>query len=231
VVSTHDEGRTWSEPRSLAGAAPGELKDFAPGAANGAIQLRHGPFRGRLMLVVEIRSAVGLILSDDHGRTWRPGALTIFSGACEPSVVELSDGQVIVSPRIGPRIGSQPPARLFLISHDGGASFSETRHETAIPISGQGELVAVDLPATDGSPPLRAIVFCGAAEGKTRLTLIASLDDGRTWPITKMLDGGPCANLALIALPGGQVGILYESDKYLRQRFMRVDLGALIPQR
>ena len=225
MVSTRDKGRTWSEPRSLAGAAPGNFKDFAPGAANGAIQLRHGPFRGRLMLVVEIRSAIGLIFSDDHGRTWQPGALTVFSGACEPSVVELSDGRVIVSPRAR---NLSAPGRLFMTSHDGGASFAETRQEPAIPIPGQGELVAVDLPAADGSPPLRAVVFCGAADNKTRLTLIASLDDGRTWPITKMLDDGPCANLALVALPGGQVGVLYESDKYLRQRFMRVDLSALI---
>ena len=228
MVSTRDEGRTWSEPRSLAGAAPGNFKVTNPGAANCAIQLRHGKFPGRLLVSLSSRNAIFVIFSDDHGLTWKPGAMGVFSHVGEPTVVELSDGRVIVSPRAR---NPSAPGRLFMISHDGGASFAETRHEPAIPIPGQGELVAVDLPAVDGRPPLRPIVFCGAADEKTRLTLIVSLDDGRTWPISRVIDDGFSANLALIALPGGQVGVLYESDKYLRQRFMRVDLSALIRQR
>jgi sialidase-1 len=88
----------------------------------------------------------------------------------------------------------------------------------------------VDVPGTDGRPPVRPIVFCGSAENKTRLTLLVSLDDGRTWPISQVIDDGSAANLALVALPGGQVGVLYERDKYRRLSFQRVDLPALINQ-
>jgi hypothetical protein len=230
MVSSRDEGRSWSEPRSLAEAAPGEFKDSTPGVANCAIQLRHGSFRGRLLLALSTKSTIGLIFSDDHGKTWQPGALTTFSGACEPTIVELSHGRVIVSPRIGPRIGAQPPGRLFLFSNDGGASFSETGYEPAIPIPGQGELLACEPTNAPTREGVRPIVFCGAAEDKTRLTLMVSLDDGRTWPVSRVIDDGSAANLALVALPGGEVGVLYERDKYRRLSFQRVDLAALIKQ-
>jgi len=225
LISSRDEGRTWSEPRSLASAAPGAFENFRPGVGNCALQLRHGPHRGRLLLALSVYpGAVCLVYSDDHGRTWRPGVLSAYNRVSEPTLVECSDGRVILSPRLM----SSAPGRLFMISHDGGETIAETRFETAIPIPGQGELVAVDLPDLAGAATRRALVFCGAAEGKTRLTLLASLDDGRTWPVARVLDDGHAANLALAALPGGQVGVLYESDKYLRQRFLRVDLAGLI---
>ncbi len=228
VVSSKDEGRTWSDPSSLVGVAPGAIREFAPGTGNCAIQLRYGRFPGRLLLAISAwgKHAVGLIYSDDHGRTWQTGALATFATASEPTVVELVDGRIILSPRL--LNAANPQGRLFMISSDGGKTITETRFEPAIPIHGQGECVAVNLPGATATEARRAIVFCGETKGKTCLTLVASLDDGLTWPISKELDDGPCANLALVALPEGQLGILYETDKYLRQRFMRVDLAALI---
>ena len=228
VVSSQDDGRTWSEPQSLAGALPGGWDSLTPGVANCATQLRHGPHRGRLLLALYAKHIIGTIYSDDHGRSWHPGALSAVFGGSEPTLVELSDGRVIVSPRV--MSAAKERGRLFLVSDDGGASFAEKRYEPAIPIPGQGELLAVEIPGMDGRPPLRPIVFCGSTENKTRLTLLASLDDGRTWPISQVIDDGSAANLALVALPGGQVGVLYERDKYRRLSFQRVDLPALIKQ-
>jgi sialidase-1 len=170
-------------------------------------------------------NVIGLLLSDDHGKTWQPGALTPSYASSEPCVIELSDGRIIVSPRRGDGgIGG----RLFLISTDGGASFAETRYEPAIPIPGQGELLAFDPPDAVDTEKVRPIIFCGAAENKTKLTMLVSLDDGRTWPISRVIDDGSAANLAMVALPGGQVGVLYERDKYRRLSFQRVDLAAVL---
>ena len=46
--------------------------------------------------------------------------------------------------------------------------------------------------------------------------------------ISKVIDDGSAANLALVALPGSVVGVLYERDKYRRLSFQRVELEALI---
>jgi sialidase-1 len=224
VVSSRDEGRTWSEPRSVADAAPGGFKNLHAGTANSAIQLRHGRFRGRLLAVFYAVDIIGLIFSDDHGKTWQPGALAALSGASEPTLVELSDGRVIVSPRMG-----KPPGRPFMFSHDGGASFAETRYEPAIPIVGRGgELLAFDPPDATSTELVRPIICCGPVDQGTRLTLMVSLDDCRTWPISRVIDDGFAGNLALVALPGRQVGVLYESDKFRRLSFQRVDLARLI---
>jgi sialidase-1 len=234
VIASRDDGQTWSGPRSLTGALPGNWKSgnfnksMVPGTANSAIQLRRGRFKGRLLVAFHAKSAVGLVQSDDHGKTWQPGALAAVDMAGDPSVVELSDGRVLASPRIGPRNGQPPPGRPFLVSHDGGASFAETRFEPDLPASGQGAILAVDLPDAGAAGTVRPIVFCGAAERGTRLTMIVSLDDGRTWPVSRVIDDGSAANLALVALPGGEVGVLYERDKYRRLSFQRVNLARLI---
>lgn len=227
MVSSSDEGQTWSAPRSLAGALPGDWTSLTPGTGNSAVQLRHGPFKGRLVVSLYGSSVVALVFSDDHGKTWCPGALLASNTASEPSLAELSDGRILISPRHG--LGSER-GRLFLLSEDGGESFSAKRYEPAIPMSNQGEILAVDALAHGAEDNLRPIVCCGAAENKTRLTLMVSLDDGATWPLSQVIDDGSAANLALVALPDGQVGVLYERDKYRRLSFQRVDLSAIIHQ-
>ncbi len=221
VISSQDEGQTWSEPRSLSGALPGGWDSLTPGTANCAIQLQFGPFRGRLLLALYTKNIIGLLYSDDHGQTWNPGALTACFSASEPTLVERSDGRILVSPRV---MNAGTPKRLFLISQDGGVSFVETCYEPGIPIPGQGQLLAMDWPDQTVAEKIRPLVFCGAADHKTRLTVYVSLDDGQTWPISRVIDDGSAANLALVALPGGEVGVLYERDKYRRLGFQRVNL-------
>lgn len=225
VVSSKDDGRTWSEPCSLADSLPAAWNNVKTGTGNSAVQLREGKHKGRLIAALYGSHVFALIFSDDHGKTWRPGGFDVdfkYKNA-EPSIVELSDGRLVVSPRH--RI--QDVGRLFLVSEDGGSTFIEKRNEPAIPMFGQGEIVAAEPVETAGGK-VRPIVCCGPADDKTRLTMMVSLDDGETWPISRVIDDGSAANLALVAVPGGGVGVLYERDKYRRLSFQRVDLKTII---
>ncbi len=233
VLVSKDDGLTWSGPQTLNGALPGNWKSgnrksLIPGTANSAIQLHHGRFKGRLLMVFHKKSTIALVMSDDHGKTWQPGALTPLYMSGDPSVVELSDGRVLVSPRVGPRIGQSPPGRPLLVSHDGGSSLAETRYEPDLTIAEQGAMLAVELPDAVAAGTARPLVFCGPVKSGTGLTLKVSLDDGTTWPVSRVLDDGSAGNVALVALNGGQIGVLYERDNYRRLAFQRVNLPSLI---
>ena len=57
-----------------------------------------------------------------------------------------------------------------------------------------------------------------------------SYDEGKTWPVAKVLHAGPAAYSALAVLPGGTVGCLYERGRkspYERITFARFGLGWL----
>lgn len=224
VISSKDDGKTWSEPSSLSGALSGDWNDLTSGTGNSAIQFRLGKYKGRLVTALYGSNVVCLIFSDDHGKTWQPGAYHVANKNGEPSIAELSDGRLIVSPRHG----DEKLGRKFLISEDGGGSFSEIRCEPAIPMSGQGEIVACEPIEIAGKGKVHPIICCGPAENKTRLTVMVSLDDCKTWPISRVIDDGSAANLALVALPKGKVGVLYEAEKYHRLRFQRVDIPQII---
>ena len=68
---------------------------------------------------------------------------------------------------------------------------------------------------------------------RKRLAIKLSRDDGRTWPVSKVLEPGPAGYSALARLADGTILCLYEcdivnhmcDDRYLR--LARFDLGWL----
>jgi sialidase-1 len=55
------------------------------------------------------------------------------------------------------------------------------------------------------------VLFSNPASTKReKLTVRLSRDEGKTWPLAKVLHPGPAAYSCLTVLPGGEVGCLYE---------------------
>jgi len=55
-----------------------------------------------------------------------------------------------------------------------------------------------------------------------------SKDDGKTWPMSRILHDGPAAYSCLTVLPGGAIGCLYErgvKDAYETITFARMTLS------
>ncbi len=232
LLASSDNGQSWSEPRKLNGALPGNWrsgnrKSPLPGTANSTIQLRHGQFKGRLLAAFHVNGIIALMLSDDHGHTWQPGALAAVDMASNPSIVELSDGRILVCPQIKPRAGIQLPGRPLLPSLDGGSTFAATHYDPALPITRHATLLSIDLTNADTTENTHALLFCSCHD-TSGLELKVSLDNGSSWPITTTIDHSSTHNPSLIPLPNSHLGILYERHHNRHITFQSIDLNTII---
>lgn len=215
VSWSDDDGLTWRHRRLTS-----QVKDSAWGglfATSGmGIQLRRGPHAGRLVqpFVIRVRGENfgASLVSDDHGETWRMGAL-VGPGADENKVVELSDGTVMLNVR-------SKPFRLVAESRDGGLTYGRLRADSALVDPGNNAALV----RLDGIPANDHLVFSNTADPTTRhrLTLRLSCDGGRSWPASRVLMDGPSAYSSLAVLPGGDLGILFERGAYEAISFTRV---------
>jgi sialidase-1 len=224
VTSSQDDGRTWTEPRTITGAVkkPG-WGWYATGPGIG-IQLASGPHAGRLVIPCDHREAIDgkpvmfshVFFSDDHGKTWSLGG-TVDRHTDECQVVELADGDLLINMRnYWGRDGGRPERggmRAVARSRDGGTTWSPLEFDATLiePVC-QASLIAVPRP---GRPLEALLVFSNPASTTARraLTVRISGDGGRTWHWTIPVEAGPAAYSCLAPLPEGRVGLLYERGK------------------
>jgi len=242
VCYSDDDGKSWSKPVCISDTA--RLDDwrwYATGPGIG-IQIKRGKYAGRLVIpannsYTEMREGVfkknnkygygsHVIYSDDHGRTWQISE-TITPGCNESQVVELSDGSLMMNMRS--YNGKQ--CRAVSISKDGGESWPEITHDpTLIEPVCQASIITY----SHGSNK-SLVLFSNPADKKSRIrmTVRLSYDDGRTWPVSKILHEGPAAYSSLAVLENGEIACFYEAgDKspYETMIFEKFSLGWLTAQ-
>lgn len=127
-----------------------------------------------------------MAISDDNGATWTPTAPLIGGGNIQPSIARRADGTLVALMRDnGP-----PPARVHQSeSRDGGLTWSPVI-DASIPNPGAGtDLLAL----RDGR-----WLFIGndTEEGRHRLVVLLSEDEGRTWTRRRYLENDEPGRLA-----------------------------------
>jgi sialidase-1 len=73
--------------------------------------------------------------------------------------------------------------------------------------------------ATEGDPS-RILFSNPAGPGRANLTIRLSYDEGRTWPVEKLIYSGSAAYSCIARLPDGKIGVVYERDGYGKLTFM-----------
>jgi sialidase-1 len=230
-----DDGLTFSQPVEITAAfeafrpkCPWNVLATGPGHG---IQIKSG----RLIVPVWLAygkkpgdhspSMAGTIYSDDSGSTWKAGDIALpnegeLKNPNETSVAELSDGRVMLNTRSV----SKASRRLVTTSADGATGWSTPVFDDALwePICMGGLVAYPEKPGTllfsnphsleldaEGKP------IPGARGKRRNLSIKVSYDDGRTWPVNRMLEEGPSAYSDLAVLPDGTILCFYERDKRL----------------
>lgn len=216
VTCSRDDGLTWETPRDVtADAKRSDWRWYATGPG-GAIQVTRGPHAGRLVIPCDHSYAdtqeygSHVIVSDDHGVTWRLGGVAPKRGVNECAVVELADGTLMLNMR---NYVSSKKVRQVAFSTDGGDSWHDQRFDDTLvePVC----QAAIDrLRWPEGDTP-GMILFSNPASPtkRERLTVRGSFDDGRTWPVTFLLHAGPAAYSDLAVLADGRIACLYEAGE------------------
>ncbi|WUT00028.1 exo-alpha-sialidase [Streptomyces sp. NBC_00708] len=216
-----DDGLTWTHRRITK-----QIKNPAWGgmfAASGeGIQLRNGAHRGRLIQQYAIRNnganyAVSAY-SDDHGETWHMGT-PVGPGGDENKTVELNDGTVMLNNR-------SAPYRTVAYSTDGGVTYTPFVQDTQLPDPANNGSIMRYAPDAPASNPQSSWLLFSNTEATSRknLTVKMSCDNGKTWPIKKVVDAGAAAYSTLTRLPSGRLGLLYERGNYEHITYSSFDL-------
>jgi sialidase-1 len=228
-IASTDNGRTWSEPTNITTSVHKPLapaynasynfsEDWRTNALTPghALQIRTGVNKGRLFIAANHSAGTGLdqdnvetnkahcFYSDDHGSTWHLGATIEVPGGNESTAAELSDGSVLQNIRYK---NSVDKYRLLAFSKNGGTSWdtSYVCKELPDPVC-QGSSISFSHKGE------HLVLFSNAASQVKRenLTLRISKNNGRSWPVSYVVDSGVAAYSDIVQAGSNEIGVLYE---------------------
>ncbi|NQU22032.1 MAG: exo-alpha-sialidase [Candidatus Nealsonbacteria bacterium] len=233
ITKSTDDGVTWAEPIEItADVKKPEWGWYATGPGHG-IQLTGG----RLVIPCDCGDTKGhgdwvnrgrslVFYSDDHGKSWKRGGAT-DRGMNECEVLERVDGSLLLSMRN--YFGKNQ--RAFAVSTaspaaggtDAGMTWSSPKHHEQVYCpTCQSSIQRYSL------KPKNIILYSGpGGSGRNAMTVRLSYDEGKTWPIAKVIYAGSAAYSDLVVLPDGTIGCLYERDNYGKISFARITLAWL----
>jgi sialidase-1 len=253
IVTTRDEGRTFSSPREITAAFERfrqrdnyDWRVIATGPGHGVTLTS-----GRLVAPVWLStskddahhpSVAATIYSDDRGETWHAGEIVGANTARTPNpnesaIVEIAPDRVMMSMRTE----SSRNRRALAWSADGASNWTEPvqAEELWEPVCmaglaasrRPGDFAAVILFSNPASLAPRPKDPDSVWRIRQNLTLRASSDGGKTWLDTLVIHSGPSAYSDLAASDDGTVYCLYECGEksaYETLTLARLSTAALL---
>jgi len=234
-------------------------------ASEAGVTLRHGKHKGRLLVSATFRPHAPAhpsdrepadalvscaIFSDDGGATWQVSDFFPEGYTEEAALVELHDGRVYYNSRshsgyydkdLARALRPDESLRREAWSNDGGQTWEDLNVSQVLPDGGgygrgygmKGGLTRLPVKGRD------ILIFSNAdtAGGdRKKMTVWASLDGGKTWPVKRLVYAPPGAYSSLVAgRPGtaseGQIYLLFEGGPdgaYTQMQVARFNLSWIL---
>ncbi|MGL5380037.1 sialidase domain-containing protein [Clostridium sp.] len=257
LISSEDDGVTWSEPQIISGQFKKEWMSFLGTGPGNGIQIKNGVHAGRLIFPVYFlnknqKQSSASIYSDDGGKTWIMGEsvndgrilngnvinsseITGASGEemTECQIVEMPDGQLKMFMRNPSRAN---PA--VATSFDGGETWEAiVEYETDLREPYCQLSVINYSQKVDGND---ALIFSNPdsssrTNGAVQVGLINEVgvdDKGRMqydfeWKYKQLVKPGYFAYSSLAELPNGEIGLFYEGTDNKAMSFTKMNMEYL----
>ncbi|MFJ8579503.1 exo-alpha-sialidase [Micromonospora sp. NPDC093277] len=214
VKRSDDAGATWGARvnlSSLYATNPNGWTHQSPTPGHG-IQL----VNGRLLMPVGHKSSgsapnygVDLLLSDDHGSTWRRSTAIPFSVKYpigESRLFQRSDGAVVINGRWG---AGGTHYRITSTSTDGGTTWARPVVDGSIE-----QFVAIDagLIQYTRAPVNRILYSRPDASARENMTVSVSYDEGASYRYSRVVNPGTSYYSDLASLSDGTILLIYGRD-------------------
>ncbi len=234
-----DHGKTWEkeaiviQPNAYGHGTPDGIPVNVTCSETG-ITLQYGEHAGRLLMPARIMPPKGSndqewwpyhyntsLYSDDGGHTWQVSA-PVQTGTGEGTLAEMANGDIYYNSRSHMSIDHR---RRIAWSYDGGNMYVDWRvcddlrevgepfyfkYGTEPSYGCNAGLVRLPLECTDGKDVLLFSTPDNPGKGRTGMTVWASFDRGRTWPVKRLIYAGSSAYSSLAADKNGTIYLLFE---------------------
>ena len=239
---SRDNGKNWKREKivikaNAVGHGTTDGIGVQTACSESGITLRYGKHKDRLLMPARIQPPKGnndqewwpynhntAIYSDDGGKTWQTSG-PVQSGTGEGTLAELSNGNIYYNSRCHMCVDHR---RRISWSYDGGHMWtdwevSEQLYEVGLPFyfkygtkpsyGCNAGLVRMPSEVTGGKDVL---LFCtpdNPGSSRVRMTVWASFDGAKTWPIKRLVYEGPSAYSSLSAGRDGTIYLLFERGR------------------
>lgn len=234
-------------------------------ASESGVTLRHGPHRGRLLAPATFRPhAVEhpsdrkpvdviyncAIYSDDGGQTWQVSGFFPEGYTEESALEELSDGRIYYNSRscmgfydkaLARELREEERLRRTAWSYDGGQTWEDLEVSKVLPDGGgydrgYGNKGGLTRLPVEGRDILLYSNTDTAGGPREKMTVWASFDGAKTWPVKRLVHAGPSAYSSMVAgRPGtpseGRIYLLFEgvpSNRYGGMQVARINLSWIL---
>lgn len=206
LTRSSDDGLSWSKPVNITSTTKLPRWTWYGTGPGIGIQLPSG----RLLIPsyhAEAETKIyrsHAIYSDDHGQTWKLGGI-VGDHTSECQVVERADGSLLLNARSL----EGRKWRSLSTSSDGGVTWSKPVLDENLPEPDcQGCLYKISDAARHDK--VRWLFANPPGPRRKNLTVRLSYDEGKSWPISRLLFEGHSAYSSLAVLPDLSLACLYE---------------------